>query len=295
MERSRKKTLEKVDAILTSDWHLREDTPKCRTDDFLQTLIRKMDFVSSLQKKYDCPVIHAGDLFHYWKASPMLISIALLHLPKNFYTIYGQHDLPQHNRDLLSKSAWSTLYHADGIKWIKEGGSWGQEPEEGFTIKNRRIAVLHRLIWKEVRPWPGCTDPSAREILEKYPDYDLIVTGDNHKPFVEKLGNRLLVNPGSLSRQTADQIDHKPRVYLWSAESNSVSLVYIPIEEGVVTREHLESKEERDTRIQAFVERLTHEGIDSELSFEANIERFMDENKLNESVRSIIYRALEKD
>lgn len=293
MERGNRET-GRVHAILTSDWHLREDTPVCRTDsDFVQTMIGKMDFVSSLQRQYKCPVFHAGDLFHYWKSSPYLISIALQHLPEDFWSIPGQHDLPQHNKDLVFKSAYGTILTADRIKTSTGWAGWGVEPGEELLWHGCGAMLMHRLVWKNKPPFPGCTDKSAREVLEAYPDYDLIVTGDNHVPFVEKLDGRLLVNPGSLMRQTADQIDHKPRVYLWNGETNSVTPVYIPVQ-PVVTREHLEEKEERDTRIQAFVERLSHEEWNEELSFEENLERFMKENHISESVRGIVYKAIDK-
>ncbi|KKL99820.1 hypothetical protein LCGC14_1810530, partial [marine sediment metagenome] len=86
----------KPDLILTSDWHLREDTPICRTDDFWSAQWNKVDQVMALQSKYDCPILHAGDLFHHWKPSPYLLSETIDHLQgSRFYTVYGQHDLPQ--------------------------------------------------------------------------------------------------------------------------------------------------------------------------------------------------------
>ena len=59
-----KQTQTNIDAILTGDWHLREDTPICRTDDFQTAQWEKVRIISDLQKKYNCPVIHSGDLFH---------------------------------------------------------------------------------------------------------------------------------------------------------------------------------------------------------------------------------------
>ena len=70
-----------------------------------------------------------------------------------------------------------------------------------------------------------------------------------------KYKDRLLVNPGSITRQTADQAEHKPRVYLWFAETNSVTAEYLPIKTDVITKEHLEIKAERDMRMEAFISR----------------------------------------
>jgi len=108
------------DAILTADWHLREDTPTCRTDDFWEAQWNKVDQICQLQVKYnDCPILHAGDLFDHWKPSPFLLSTALLYLPeigREFWTIYGNHDLPNHSIELAKKTGMMTLVNALAIE-----------------------------------------------------------------------------------------------------------------------------------------------------------------------------------
>ncbi len=282
----------KADAILTADYHLREDNPICRIDYFLDTQIQKMKFIQQLQVKHNCPVIHAGDLFNHWKASPYLITLALNYLPKNMFTVAGNHDLPNHNIDLLDKSALNTLIHAKAIDYLT-GTHWGQEPKnESLMIGNRKILVWHVMTWKDNPPWLGCKDPTAKELLEEFPQCDLIVTGHNHNSFVEELNGRILVNPGSITRQTADQESYQPKVFLWYAKTNSVEPILIPIEKGVISREHIEHKEERDLRIKAFVGRLTNDW-EVGVSFEANLERFQKENKIRSSVMQIVRAAID--
>ena len=72
----RKKSIRKPSLpslILTSDWHLREDTPTCFTGDWHQEQWKAVKVIRNLQAMYNCPVIHAGDLFHHWKPSPRTI------------------------------------------------------------------------------------------------------------------------------------------------------------------------------------------------------------------------------
>jgi DNA repair exonuclease SbcCD nuclease subunit len=291
-----KQNQKKVNAILTADWHLREDTPICRTDDFWQAQWKKIDFIRDLQIKYDCPVIHAGDLFNHWKPSPYLLNQTIKHLPDNFYTIYGNHDLPQHQIELHEKTGTDNLLLAGKLSVLEEC-HWNQEPRDGSLFfpsfpKERSVLFWHVMTWTGNQPWPGCTDLPAERLLDKFPQFDLIVTGHNHKAFVVEKDGRVLVNPGSLTRQEADKDEHKPRVYLWYAKSNTVTPVYLPIEKNVISREHLDRVKERDERISAFVERLDTDwqiGI----SFEENLERFEKENKVRKSVMEIIWRALE--
>ena len=292
----------KPDAILTSDWHIREDTPTCRTDDFWETQWIKVGFVKEMQKEYGCPVLHAGDLFHHWKPSPHLLTYTMSFLPNQFYTIYGQHDLPSHNWELRYRSGIATLEQA-GALTVLDRCHWGQKPEHNsFEIwkgrlgegVQRSILVWHVMNYQGKKPWPGAKIPMAAALLKKYKDYDLILTGDNHKPFTETMEGRLLVNPGSLTRQSADQIDHRPRVYLYYADDNTISPVFLPIDPGAVVRDHIEEQEKKEKRITAFVSRLTDEWT-ADLSFEANLEEFFRTNQVRKSVEKLTYKAIENE
>jgi len=289
MERT-KTSFKKADAILTADWHLQETVPICRTDTFWETQWEKVDFISALQKKHQCPVLHSGDLFDFWKPSPMLLAQTIEHLPAEFHTVYGNHDLPQHNLELAYKSGIYVLQKA-GCLTVLEGTHWGQEFLISFRYSQRKICVWHIGVYQGKEPWPDCPAPKGNSLIRKY-DADLIVTGDFHKPFVEEHAGRLLVNPGSIFRMTADQADFRPRVYLWYADTNTVVPVYLPIAADVISREHLEIVQDRENRIEAFISTLT-EDWEAEMSFEDNIERFCTKNKVRRSVLDIVYKAIE--
>jgi DNA repair exonuclease SbcCD nuclease subunit len=285
-------------AILCSDMHLREQTenPTCRTDDWWAAQWKKIDFISDLQKRYDCPVIHGGDLFDNWKPSPFLLSETIKHLPDNFWTIYGQHDLPQHNLELAYKSGINTLAEA-GKLTIFDDCHFEQFPNEASMLvhlsktKTVKVLVWHTFNFQGKPPWPGCEALPASKLLKKYPEYDLIVTGDNHQSFVEEYESRLCVNPGSMMRMTADQQDFRPSVFLWYAETNTVERVYLPIEPDVISREHIDRKQERDNRLEAFVSRLNTEW-EADVSFEENVNRMMEENGTADSIREIVNKAV---
>ena len=277
----------KPTAILTGDWHLREDIPKCRTDDFQKAQWKKVDFISELQKQYDCDVIHSGDLFDHWKPSPYLLSKTIEHLPEDFFTIYGNHDLPQHNKQLYKKSGIYTLEKA-GVLQVIENYWWGEEPDTDIAIP---MLIWHVMTYDGKAPWPGCTDLPARDLLKKYPNVPLILTGHNHKSFVVQDKNRILVNPGSITRQKADQINQVPCVYLWWKDKNIIKKVDLPYEPEVISREHIDRIKERDLRIEAFVQQLKSDW-DADINFEENLERFIKENNIRESVAQIIWSAI---
>jgi predicted phosphodiesterase len=275
-------------AILTADWHLREDTPTAFTGNFQLEQWGVVTFIANLQQQYNCIVYHAGDLFNNWKPSPWLITMAMRHLPDNFYTIYGNHDLPQHNLELADKCGINVLQEA-GKLTVLNGIHWGQTPPENSSAK---MMMWHVMTYQGKKPWPGCTDPMAASLLRKYPQHDLILTGHNHKTFVEEHEGRVLVNPGGITRQASDQIYFKPCVFLWYADTNRVEPVYLPYTEGAISREHIDVIEERDARIDAFISKLNSDW-DVSLSFEDNIESFCQANNVREPIKEIIYKALE--
>jgi len=180
---------------------------------------------------------------------------------------------------------------------VKVLGGWhyGQTPKDGeggmLGSIGKIICVWHYLTYMTA-PFPGATGGNAISILKKYPQFDLIVTGDNHESFWTEYQGRILVNPGCMTRQKVNEADYKPSIYLWYAEDNSVERVHLPIQENVISREHIDIKEQRDQRIMAFVSRLNNDW-QAEVSFEENLEIFKKKNKINDSVMDIIYKALE--
>jgi len=300
MKRTKTPNQPKPTVILTGDWHLREDAPLCRTDDFWETQWRKVRFVRELQEKYRCPVIHSGDLFNHWKPSPYLLTKTMENLPSNFWTVLGNHDLPQNSMELWERSGVAVLEKAGMVKIIN-GCHWGTgkpnvEQHSVKTPNGQSILVWHTMAWTgEKPPWPGCADPEALRLLRRTKGPDLILTGHNHQPFVVKDRGRVLVNPGSLTRQTADQIDFRPRVYLWSEETNNAIAVFIPIDvDGVkaVSRVHLEVEEQRNERVDAFIQKLDMDWS-SEVSFRRNLEKFFNKNTTPAKVESMVWESLE--
>lgn len=307
-------------AIICADIHSQDKTPECRTDDFIETQKRKITFISDLQDSYGgIPIFNAGDLLDTWKSSPEVLGWLIRKL-KNFYTIAGQHEMPYHNIDLINKSGLDVLDAAGSVKIVKSiknivsntvttggmalkivirGFHWGKplEPYTGQSGGNSgsyKVALCHILTYLGREPWPDSMAERATSVLNKLKGYDLIVTGDNHKPFVVEHKGQLLVNPGSLFRLTADQIDHKPRVYLWYAEENKVKAVYLPIDKTAVSREHLEVQKETDNRYNAFVKRIKDD-FAVELSFENNMKKFFKKNKISDGVKKIIFEVMEEN
>jgi len=288
----RTKVNKPVDAIICGDLHIREDQPICRTDDYWAAQWKKMDFIAELQYKYNCKVLCSGDMFEYWKPSPFLLSHTIAHLPDQFYTVYGNHDLPQHNLELAEKSGVYTLAQAGKLTILPQC-HWGKFPDD--SLNNReKILVWHVSTYQSGHsPYPGCTWDDSMRLLRKYSQYDLIITGHNHMTFTAERNGKLLINPGSMTRHKADQMNHTPCVFLYHAEDNTCTKIHLPFDTNVINREHIEKQEKRDNRIDAFIVSLTNDWK-AAVSFEENLERFKEVNQVRQSVMDIIYESIEK-
>jgi DNA repair exonuclease SbcCD nuclease subunit len=225
------KDMNKPSALHIADYHWRDSQPLCRGDDFITALINTTDFIHEICERYDIPLIIAGDVFDHWKPSPSLLRMAIEHMP-TFIAIPGQHDLPQHNLRLHEQSGLSVLEAAcvaivleiflpetiwpKQSDWVIVGFPYGSEPSQilGSRYQQRRkICMIHQLVSGGTSPFPNAKAASVRSLLRKLPDYDLILSGDNHQRFTFEYNNRRVVNPGSVFRTKADQIDHKPAAY----------------------------------------------------------------------------------
>jgi DNA repair exonuclease SbcCD nuclease subunit len=301
-------------AILTADIHLRLTTPTARTDDYQDALLRKIEFLRSKSVGLGVPVLDAGDLFDNWRASPEAESIAMQSLPFVMVTIPGNHDIPKHNINLYYKSS---LHVLDAAKRIHVGINpdtplrvgnnmvyffpYGTPIEKMVDVGENiealdgecHIALYHGMvIGSKDELWPGAKEYNmARALLQRVPGFDVIVTGHNHKTFTAEYEGRHLINPGSMMRMDADQMDHQPSFFILYSD-NSYTQQYIPIEKDVLTRQHIITSTERDERMLAFIERM---GLNYEigLSFERNLENHIADNKIRNGTKEKIWEAVE--
>lgn len=289
-------TMTKPTAILTSDIEIRSHTPVCRTDDHWKALNRKMQWLRDLQEKHKCPVFDGGDLFDKkYKQHPShdLLQWAVKNIPRPFFTVPGNHDLPGRSVANFQKSAMAVL-QAAGVVWTNQSYStgkyviqidrfpWGEkidpEPKGPKTANEYRVALVHAMVYDRHEPFPGCDGWEKRKLVRHLCDYDLVLCGHNHQTFTATYRNTILVNPGSLMRNDANQMDFEPSVFLWYAGQQKIERVKVPIDPGpkVITRKHLDEVKKKEIRLDAFVEKLGKQAVTG-VNFEVNLEAMASE------------------
>lgn len=304
-------------AILTGDWHLRSTIPICRKDDFINTMIGKVNFILNLSKNYGVPILIPGDVGHISEWSNSLLYL-IINLLKKYYMVVppiiipGQHDLPHHILNDWKHSGLGVLSASKCISLLISRMNtfrinvkyeipiviypypYGVELDHPVNHTNQfKIALMHKMVIKNKPLWKGQKDYNvAKSLLREFPEFNLIVTGDNHIPFTETHNERLLVNCGSLMRTTIEQKNYRPRVYLWYAETNTVKEVFIPIKQDVF--KPIDEIIEIDKNTEIFVKALK-KNYDINISFEENMKKCLNKNPVSLKVRRKIHKAISNE
>lgn len=274
--------------LITADWHIRGDRPRCRTDvDWIEhqrQCIREIFDIALLNK---ATVKLVGDIFN----TPRIATEALCMAMEEFHRfqdqggvvhiLAGNHDLPYHNYDLVSQSSYGVLRSMVGEigpDETQDAAPFGKDDPQG-----KEFAFTHQLVFPDKASVPpGCEGMLASDVLERFRSR-FIFTGDYHHAFLAESDDnwqgqpRFLLNPGCINRQTVDMADYSPRVALFDPDApgrKAVQWITLnsDLDDTLVSREHIELQEERDERIEAFVQQIaSSKGIT--LSFMDNLEK----------------------
>lgn len=316
----------KWDFLFVSDSHFRHDVPLCYQEsgvDFWEDVqMPVMRWLFQSKDKYNINrIIHAGDWFNKPKPPYDLLNQCIKmfseYFPdgdsyKTLHCIAGNHDLPCHNYEQNDESAWGTLCSANlfsndfSLYYSMFCGdcalffvdydcldSMDEALEVARTNGLKNILVTHQYIWKgNVLPFPGCTYPNANDYLDMYPEFDVIVTGDNHQHFIVEKDGRLLINPGCMIRQKSSEMDYVPQGVLFNCQTMEYESVRIPYKYEHITRDHLEHDEQVESRKNAFVESLEKD-VEVGLSFRDNLEQIINKSNVSKKTRTIIQKVLE--
>jgi DNA repair exonuclease SbcCD nuclease subunit len=302
--------------ILMGDFHYTDRQPRLRKDNFFEALKAKIEFILELAKKNDAYILQPGDWFDSHKASyssfSKLLKLLKIHSPLlGILTVYGQHDLRFHKSDIENtplnalNESFPHIFIAPNIGEFVEpnsnirirGCSWNEEVKIPFSKDNKNILLTHRMIYEE-KDYPGQETQgySANVFLRKHKEYSLIVSGDNHKSFTAKVGNRYLVNCGALMRTAVDMENHRPCCYIYDSEKNTIEQVLIPCapfsEVFDFERHELEKKVDNE-KLEAYVRSLSTGERPVELDFVKAMKSKLEKAELSDGVKTIIEEIMQ--
>lgn len=288
--------------VVTADWHLRRSVPVCLTmseDEFFNYQFQIVDEIYNHAINESArAVCIAGDIFD--KAVPSIRILNALLDKIRFYQnehkiqtmlIAGNHDLPGHSLGLVSDSGFGSLL-ASGLitreSTIVDFFDWGNEKEQSES-NSQEIALVHHLCMEKVPEHFEAMTPE--DVFKMYPYSRWIVCGDNHHGFLfEKKPDYHLVVPGAITTHSVSLFDEQKRVFLIDTDDDE-NCRWLPLSdapEEFLTDKHLAEAEERNERIESFIEKLKTQGKIG-MSFPENLERALLDKSIRSEVKKIIH------
>lgn len=294
--------------LLTGDWHLRFKKPEMRLDEnYFETQSEKIQQILGIAKKNNCnAILQPGDFFDSVDTPWFVVQHYMkMFLGQNIkiYTIPGQHDLRYHTRDIentplgvLKASGAVKIVGFDPLDPQFYGCWWGEDIFKPLEPKDQmRTLLIHKMIIQK-KMWEGQTDfVYGKDLLKDYNEFDLIVSGDNHKSFIEEDKGRFLINCGSLMRSNIDQVDHKPVVYIYDTEKRSLDEIFLKVKSAkkILNLDKAQIQKERDEKLDLFIDTLRDKGgKTNQFDFIGSLYEKMDLANISSDVRAIIEEVL---
>lgn len=313
-------------AIAVSDIHLSARAPIFRSVEenwietqrgYLRQIIRlsEMDNPKVTGGKYILPILIAGDIFDKALLPPEVLTLALEELD-GAYAVAGNHDLLHHRLEEMHRSAYGVLVAAWHITDVKPGHPiiiedspypirlhgfpYGVEvePLKKPSKHYLEIALVHDYIWRVGSGYNGA--PEEKKVnahLSRVRGYDIALFGDNHMTVNYNLSRDApqfpaIFNPGGFAIRKSDEKLHKPMA----------GIIY---SDGTIEPHYLDISQDRYLDLTQLVIALTNtigmnsfveellELADHSLDFAEHLYKLLEREKVPESVKSLIFKALD--
>jgi len=288
--------------VCLPDLHIRATAPKSRTDNYKEAIKRKLSFIFKHMNNHDDVVyLQPGDLTDDPDLSnATIIDIIQLFRTEDIHTCFGNHDLKYRRKGntTLDVLIESKLVHYEPYFELQKGihlysCNYNEEIPK-ITTKGFNILLIHKMIVDEII-WDQQTGHEFSKNFLKTNKFDLIVSGDNHKTFIEHNKDRVLVNCGSLMRSTTKQLNHKPCFVIYDTDTKKHTVVNIPINDpiDVFNLEEIDNGNEINESIESFVNGLT-ECEEVGLNFLDNLHHELVINNIDKDVKCVIEEILKE-
>jgi predicted phosphodiesterase len=299
-----------------ADLHATFRNPPCRDDDMRETLARVLQRLAERKT-----LILAGDIVDNFDV-PYEVSreIARQLTNKVVLFVYGSHDLPQHNYQQRHRGAiallneltnWYELHHTPShIGDIAVyGASWEIiPPVPGITLLPLRpnVLVTHMPLWvrnhafTEFHGAVPSDSVQTKARLSPYCYYDLIVSGDNHRPFIHTTesqsytGRTVWLNCGPSFRLDASEVDIPACAWdiFWSAERREFSIEKVLLPDAKLSRDHLEEQRQEELLVSKFVKSLKQERTKHDFLEELTV--MTSDPKVMKATRRLVWEAVDR-
>lgn len=291
----------------SADWHISATVPEAinlTEDEFLSYQLSTVKYIADIVK--DDLLIIVGDITDVAlpSNSSKLINGLLDNLPPNVIITFGNHDqlglgtkeralkegiFGVLARKLQFKDTGETLI-VDNYALHFTSYDKFRQLEHTERIPNKiNIGIGHFMSFpKEVPFWGEGKGVTHEQMIKDFPEYDLFVVGDVHEPY---LTDGKYLSPGAITLRTVNQKNFQPK--FWCLEDGKFSSIDIPVDHSIISSKHIDSKNEKDSRFEAWANN-TKEAVVESMNIEDGILSYCDKNKTRENTMEKLKSLIEK-
>lgn len=273
-------------ALFCSDLHLKGEKPVARLDESWKGAQAAMLWeIVNHANRLAVPLVVVGDLFDHARVATEILNMAISifkAVDNGVWILAGNHCLGQGhsyaNVDETSVGVMLKVFNDAETLTSCNANHFGRDDRDDYTMvqANKPVRLTHQLIFPDKASKPP-TDKglTADELLDIYQEADWIICGDAHLGFhfcrKSTGGDRHVVNLGLTIRHKASELAYTPSVWLIDTDEALVERIPLTDDPAMITREHLEVVEERESRVAKFLE-VVKGGEGVTLSFMDNLE-----------------------
>lgn len=275
--------------LFSTDWHVTDNWPESRKDNYLNTIMGKVEFVVSLANKLDAHLLLGGDLVDKYNSKPKIINLLISQLIKakqEVFGIIGNHDIFGHNHEVIKRVILGALFESKVVtlldarpRIITKNGVSVQLTGTNYTpdidvkgvssysiVKapeaNFAIHLVHGLLVE--RHLPVMKSRNYTLLTEVITRADVLCCGHEHTGFgVRLFENVIFTNPGALGRINASlkELRRMPFVSYIKVYSDhvEVDLIAVPAATGpeVLSRQKIIETLKRKKMLTEFKDNLS--------------------------------------
>jgi DNA repair exonuclease SbcCD nuclease subunit len=278
--------------VVSGDQHLRYDKPVCRTETEEEWLVfqeREFQKIIDFTNENKAILCLTGDLFDIPRVPAEIVNMAvrvLNRLDTPAYMISGNHEKLYHREANVDISSIGVFKNHPKVHYLEASENvYGTRFEHSAVIPDTDITLVHTLCFRTEDDKPfGVEALTARELADRYPTQYIFV-GDMHEPWVYTSHKQCVISSGKMTSQTVKEGEQCPQVYLIDTERGTCASY--ELDNPDVSREHLDIREQRDSRIQQALE-LIKKGVHISLSFKDNLHKKMESSGISPEAINII-------
>lgn len=294
-----------IRVLFVGDLHLSHTKPISRKDDYSETMKGKIEQLVQLYRAAECDlVLFSGDIWHTTK-QPHSYMVDILQIfsmfEGNAYTVVGNHDIVYARTDTVNKTPLGILLASgylkrlgaiicsDGINSILFQGMDYEERDPRFPEPTldaqKKILLAHNYIYCQASNFDALDSFDTADHMSS--KWDLLLVGHDHSFLEKRIGNKLILNPGALSRGTLS-VENRNRdigVFLIDLPVSGEDIQHVFYKLKVRSQEEIYSeltinRREVSKKMNQFVKTLANESLQEKDEIEDILEALCGDDKV---------------